>query len=115
MLGLNKPATEYPLKMLWYEQTKNTKGVQSFKPNGVPFKAKYTSSEDIHRLNLNQGMVGASMFIETESYLPMRNNDKIVYNGKQFIIKNMRLEPNATAGGKFTNKPESYIKYIEAD
>jgi hypothetical protein len=116
MLGLNKPSTLYPIKMIWYpsEDNKN-KGIQVFKQNGKPFFCDYAKTQDINRLNLNQGVTSTSMFLETDTFLPIQNNDKIVYNGKRFIVKNIKEDVNPLSGGMFTNKPASYIKYLEVN
>lgn len=113
MLGLNKPSTPYQIKMYWYPQVKNNKGIQKFSQTGTPFFSNYAKTEDINRLQLNQGVNTTSLFIETDTFLPISNNDKIVYNGDVYIVKNVKEDNNPVAGGKWTNKSASYTKFME--
>lgn len=116
MLGLNKPSTPYPIKMWWYPSENNKdKGFQVFAQSGKPFFCDYAKTQDINRLNLNQGVTSTSMFLETDTFLPIQNNDKIVYNGKRFIVKNVKEDINPLSGGGFTNVPASCVKYLEVN
>ena len=112
MLGLNKPKTRYTYKMLWYENLGNSNSRIVFSNIPRTFYADYAKSQDISRLNLNQGIVNESLTIETNSFLPFKMNDKVVFNGRQYIIKQVIENQSSLSGSQYTNKPAVYVKYI---
>lgn len=112
MLGLNRPSNKYTYKMLWYENLGNSNNrlVHSNIPR--TFYADYAKSQDVGRLGLNQGLINDSFTIETNTSLNLKINDKIIFNGKQYIIKQVLETQSSLSGSKYTNQPAQFIKYV---
>lgn len=112
MLSLNRPATKYAYKMLWYENlgSSNNRIIHSNIPR--TFFADYAKSQDVGRLGLNQGLINDSFTIETNTSLSLKINDKVIFNGKQYIIKQVIESQSSLSGSRYTNAPATFIKYV---
>lgn len=115
MLGLNKPKTEYRVRMYWFRCTGAKSGVLQYDANGYPFGCSYSIGQDSSYVSSNQGIVYNNLLIETDANYPFKKNDTIEYLGHKYIIKNINIDNNSISGSDYTNKPSSVVKYIEVE
>lgn len=111
MLGLNKPKTEYTVTAYWYEYTGNAGNVQNFSPVGKKFKCRYASNHEIQKVNTMQGLSTTQVVIQTNSKLPFKENDKVVLNGLEVLIKTISIV-NDPLTARYTNNPMLYDKQL---
>jgi hypothetical protein len=112
MLGLNRAQNKYSFKMTYYpyKEVKNNRTI--YYETGKDFHATYAKTQDINRLNLNQGVIVDNLTIETQTSLRIRIKDKIVFNGRSYIVKSVIEDVNPYSGSRYTNQPSSFVKFI---
>lgn len=115
MLNLNRPRTEYRVKMYWFELLNTKNGVMTFAKKGKPFVCSFRISQDSSFISAGQGLLYSSLQIETDADYPFKKNDKITYLNHDYMIKTISIDPNAVSGSDYTNKPNSIVKYIEVE
>lgn len=115
MLGLNKPKSEYRVRMYWFRCTGAKGGVLQYDALGLPFGCSYSISQDSSYISSNQGIVYSKLLIETDANYKFKKNDAIEYLGHKYIIKNIDVDNNSISGSDYTNKPSSIVKYIEIE
>lgn len=112
MLGLTRPATKYTYKMLWYESLGNSNNKIIYSNIPRTFYADYAKTQDVGKLGLNQGLINDSFTVETNSSLSIKINDKVIFNGRTYIIKQVIESQSSLSGSKYTNKPSIFVKYL---
>lgn len=112
MLGLNRTKTRYTITAYYYEFIGLKGNTQVFADIPKKFKCSFGLSSTIERIGKNQGQSLRGMSIETDSSINFKENDKIVINGMTMLVKSQLIE-NDPFSGKYTNKPRTFIKYLE--
>lgn len=122
MLKLNRPRTEYRVRMYWYPCIGEKNGVLQFEKRGKLFHCSFSSAHDIAMVSDNQGIKYKSLELETDAVYDFKINDKVTYlkhldrygdvTPNEYRITAVSIDNNSITGSDYTNKPNSVIKYV---